>query len=366
MKIPSLHTLRRIFFARVRKPLGMTSQFRLEPPALSTKGNVLVGHGWSEHMLSPTFLPLPISLFFAGYNVSGFDLPNHGAHVNEHDRGIIKSYQKFVSIFRAVIFRVLFSRARGHRRTVLVVYSTSALLAKRLLEQHPLLRQGIWGVIFVSSPLEVTQNASERVQNFIPKIMPYRNVLKHLVPHFPVSGPREPSPDDPYHSDRKVPLCTAVEIFNAASDATAAGALELIADVPCVAFIHGKNDKVATWEHARKAFLRIAGEDSSALLTKNEHGVERIQNANGTRVAIAYPGIGHDIFAESDRIIPDIIEILDGWMKVGKFTPVFFDEKSLDYDLVDFTLWSLEELFRRLRGNWRGIVEYIRAKYRRL
>jgi alpha-beta hydrolase superfamily lysophospholipase len=345
----SWHTMRRVLFAGIREKLaGITSNdLRAQVP----KGNVILLHGWREHMNSPTFLPLGFALRDAGYNVLMFDFPNHGGNVTEEsDRGHVSSFWSLVYLVRIIVFRVLLSRSRGKLPTYVLGYSMGALTLMLLLVKKMLLRRGIAGAIFVSIPLRVTHNASEAVRRFEPAIRAFRGILKRLKPRHPVSESRQRNPDDPNYYYGPANLCTAIEIYDAAAAVTAPGKMELLAQVAHIAFLHGKDDDVAPSLDALSGFRRIVGESPNAYVEfQREDGVTKYETLDSRHILHMYAGIGHDIFAHSDVIVSDIATVLDRWSAKGDFVPIFADEDSgIITDITDFVFWAIHEIFAHL------------------
>ena len=77
----SWHAMRRALFARIRDELrGLPS---IDLRAANPKGNVILCHGWREHMTFPTFIAFAFAVHASGYNVYVFDWPNHGKNLKQ-------------------------------------------------------------------------------------------------------------------------------------------------------------------------------------------------------------------------------------------------------------------------------------------
>ena len=354
--------MRRVVFRLLAKGLEGVSSLELRRHNENGgKGNVILLHGWREHMLHPTLHQLALQLFEAGYDsVTAVDMKNHGVHADERERGMVYSYRHIVRELRFVVYRILLSRSRGQAPTYVIGYSLGGLIAMLLLQMSALLRPRIGGVIFISVPLRVTQNASTLVQKFIPVLKPLSGLLKRAAAHYGVQGKKAPDPDDKYYYYGPIPLCTSIEIYNAVRAANTPGKMEKLAALRNVAFIHGTSDEVAPWQDVRHALRRAVSTDFTKLSSISFPGAREYHSEDGSRVLLIYRRVGHDIFNESTRVYGDVVRILDGWSE-QKFEPLFHEDKEyLLRDLADLGIFWIAEFFTSLWNARHRFLSFLR------
>lgn len=237
----------------------------------TAKGNVIILHGYRGHVRAPHFKELANAFDDEFFNVVTCDLPNFGrsAPLDPKYRGQIPSFNALIEVAKAMTYAILTSRSKNRLPLFLIGYSIGALTILRFLEKYFSIQKYIAGVVFISLPLQVEQNADKRLLRYRHVLEPLFGVFAHVLPHMPVAkyAPDEFSHGDADHYKGDMSAVTANEILRASKlGREGVGRINISA-----LFVHGALDYVAPLEPVMHAFYGIATPaDMKEMIIYNE------------------------------------------------------------------------------------------------
>jgi alpha-beta hydrolase superfamily lysophospholipase len=127
----------------ITKLLGEFSKVSYSLPEGAQEAIVLVFHDYRGHILA-----LFREIAKAKCDIFSCDFPGHGMSVRRsQDLGWIDSVDHVLAVARAMVYRIIRSKSRGHLPIIIVGVSLGALVALRLLETQPFLARRVRGVV---------------------------------------------------------------------------------------------------------------------------------------------------------------------------------------------------------------------------
>ena len=319
----------------------------------TAKGNVIILHGYRGHVRAPHFKELANLFDDEFFNVVTCDLPNFGRSVplDPKYRGQIPSFDALIEVAKAMTYAILTSRSKNRVPTFLIGYSVGALTILRFLEKYLGIQRFIAGVVFISLPLHVEQNADERILRYRHVLEPLFGILAHALPHMPVAkyAPDEFSQTDADHFKGDMSAVTANEILRASKKAReSVGRINISA-----LFVHGALDYVAPLSSVMDAY----------------HGIATIPEL---KQIIVYNEVDHYVLQRHRKAIIDIVE----WVKVraeaNPTLPIQNDEFSEGLiersvrELFVIVFSALAQILLLFWGVTQGTYQRFRASVRRL
>lgn len=229
-------------------------------PVEFTKGRAAIFHGYTGHSDQPSVQHL-VQVLRRKMHFTAFtlDFPYHGLSNDPEkpsDLGKITSFRRWVHAVRVGTYQVLKLRSEKNPGVFLIGESAGALAIIRFLQVNPEIQKYLAGVVILSVPLEVDQNASKWIQRNIKLLEPILNLVACVFPNFPVGDLPEGSKEDSLEYHGRIRARAAMELRNAALEARARQALERI-EVP-ILFIHSDSDGIALPEQVRVAYRSVA------------------------------------------------------------------------------------------------------------
>ena len=192
-------------------------------PERHTKGRVVIFHGYSGHSEQQPIQHLVQMLKRKEhFSISTCDFPYHGLSNHpdkESDLGKIASFRQWVFTVYVMTYKTLTLRSREPLGVFLIGYSAGALAVLRFLQQYPEVQKYIAGVVLVSVPLEVDQNASAWVLKYKKFLEPIFNMVAWFLPNLPVGDLPEGDPEDTLEFNGRVRAGSAKELRNSVREA---------------------------------------------------------------------------------------------------------------------------------------------------
>lgn len=259
----------------------------------AARGNVIILHGYRGHVRAPHFKELANAFDDEFFNVVTCDLPNFGRSIplDPKYRGQIPSFNALIEVAKAMTYAILTSRSKNRVPTFLIGYSVGALTIMRFLEKYIAIQRFIAGVVFISLPLHVEQNADKRLLRYRHVLEPLFGIIAHALPHMPVAkyAPDEFSQTDTDHFKGDMSAVTANEILRASKKAReGVGRIS----IPAL-FVHGALDQVAPLASVMDAYNGIA-------------------TPVGLKEIIVYNEVDHYVLQRQRKAITDIV----AWVKM--------------------------------------------------
>lgn len=318
-------------------------------PERHTKGRVIICHGYSGHSEQPPIQHLvQVLKRKEHFSISTFDFPHHGLSNHpekEANLGKIPSFRQWVYSVYVMTYKTLMLRSKEPLGVFLIGYSAGALAILRFLQLYPEVQKYLAGVVLVSVPLEVDQNASEWVLKYKKFLEPVFNMLAWLLPNFPVGKLPEGDIEDNLEYHGSVKAGPAKELRNAVRDARLA--MKDI-NVP-VLFIHGDMDDIALSAPVEVAYRSLGTPEDKKQI-------------------IVYRGVPHKILHHA---VKDIQEWIRERNKAKDWVSVHRKEGMVDDAVKLSSIWffaiteTLNLIFGMLLRWWKQIVRFARWLTRR-
>ncbi len=286
-------------------------------PERHTKGRAVIFHGYSGHSEQPPIQHLvQVLKRKERFSISTCDFPHHGLSNHpdkEANLGKIVSFRQWVFTVYVMTYKTLMLRSKEPLGVFLIGYSAGALAILRFLQLYPEVQKYLAGVILVSVPLEVDQNASALVQKYKRFLEPVFNMVAWLLPNLPVGKLPEGDKEDKLEYHGKVKAGPAKEIRNAVRDARTA-----MKDITVpILFIHGDMDDIALSGPVEVAY-RSAG------------------TPDDRKQFIVYKGVPHKILHHA---VKDIQEWITERNKAKDWVPVQRKEGMLNDAVKLSSIW---------------------------
>lgn len=266
-------------------------------PLSATKAAVIAFHGYSGHSRQSDMKHLANELRREWYQVTSFDLPNHGQSVTperEQYRGQVPSFGPIIRAIHGQVSKTLVTQAKlaaNGKKSLdlcLVGYSLGAIGILRFLQKFPQFQPYV-RIILINPAFDVDENARKFLEEHpvLGKVAPYlvhaerkdffdygMDIVSRFWPDIPMAELQARDPNDKLEFQEKISMKTSKTLRQESKRARR----EMPRITCSMLIIQANDDKVTNPKASVDAFRRAGTPDGmKSLLTvdADHHSVEK-------------------------------------------------------------------------------------------